>query len=131
MKFQPNTDVGVRFRVFAPALAISLCVKSDNHVICHSVRNSKDRAWFKKSPASATNHGAQSLMRKSICCSLSGRELARAPDLSVPVCEACRGQQGDPELGTGALMIEANGLDSERHAHIREQMVELITITYA
>ncbi len=26
-------------------------------------------------------------------------------------------------------MIEANGLDADRHGHIREQMVDLITIT--
>jgi 4-hydroxybutyryl-CoA dehydratase/vinylacetyl-CoA-Delta-isomerase len=32
-------------------------------------------------------------------------------------------------IGAGALMIEANGLDPERHGHIREAMVELITIT--
>src|SRR5712671_6887425 len=32
-------------------------------------------------------------------------------------------------IGAGALMIGANGLDAERHGHIREAMVELITIT--
>ena len=31
-------------------------------------------------------------------------------------------------IGAGALMIEANGLDPERHGHIRDAMVELITI---
>lgn len=44
-------------------------------------------------------------------------------------CIGARAGFGDLLIGAGALMIEANGLDAERHAHIREQMVELITIT--
>lgn len=44
-------------------------------------------------------------------------------------CIGARAGFGDLLIGAGALMIEANGLDPERHAHIREQMVELITIT--
>jgi 4-hydroxybutyryl-CoA dehydratase/vinylacetyl-CoA-Delta-isomerase len=31
-------------------------------------------------------------------------------------------------IGAGALMIEANGLDPAKHAHVRDAMVELITI---
>jgi 4-hydroxybutyryl-CoA dehydratase/vinylacetyl-CoA-Delta-isomerase len=44
-------------------------------------------------------------------------------------CIGARAGFGDLLIGAGALMIEANGLDAERHAHIREAMVELITIT--
>ena len=43
-------------------------------------------------------------------------------------CIAARAGFGDLLIGAGALMIEANGLDPERHGHIREAMVELITI---
>jgi 4-hydroxybutyryl-CoA dehydratase/vinylacetyl-CoA-Delta-isomerase len=44
-------------------------------------------------------------------------------------CIGARAGFGDLLIGAGALMIEANGLDAERHGHIREAMVELITIT--
>ena len=44
-------------------------------------------------------------------------------------CIGARAGFGDLLIGAGALMIEANGLDIDRHAHIREAMVELITIT--
>jgi len=44
-------------------------------------------------------------------------------------CIGARAGFGDLLIGAGALMIEANGLDPNRHAHIREAMVELITIT--
>jgi 4-hydroxybutyryl-CoA dehydratase / vinylacetyl-CoA-Delta-isomerase len=44
-------------------------------------------------------------------------------------CIGARDGFGDLLIGAGALMIEANGLDIERHSHIREAMVELITIT--
>jgi len=44
-------------------------------------------------------------------------------------CIGARAGFGDLLIGAGALMVEANGLDTERHAHIREAMVELITIT--
>jgi 4-hydroxybutyryl-CoA dehydratase/vinylacetyl-CoA-Delta-isomerase len=44
-------------------------------------------------------------------------------------CIGARAGFGDLLIGAGALMIEANGLDPERHGHIREQMVDLITIT--
>lgn len=44
-------------------------------------------------------------------------------------CIGARAGFGDLLIGAGALMIEANGLDAERHGHIRDQMVELITIT--
>jgi 4-hydroxybutyryl-CoA dehydratase/vinylacetyl-CoA-Delta-isomerase len=44
-------------------------------------------------------------------------------------CIGTRAGFGDLLIGAGALMIEANGLDPNRHAHIREAMVELITIT--
>jgi 4-hydroxybutyryl-CoA dehydratase/vinylacetyl-CoA-Delta-isomerase len=44
-------------------------------------------------------------------------------------CIGARAGFGDLLIGAGALMIEANGLDIEHHTHIREAMVELITIT--
>jgi 4-hydroxybutyryl-CoA dehydratase/vinylacetyl-CoA-Delta-isomerase len=44
-------------------------------------------------------------------------------------CIGARAGFGDLLIGAGALMTEANGLDFERHAHLREAMVELITIT--
>jgi|GEM_PF-1592 len=44
-------------------------------------------------------------------------------------CIAARAGFGDLLIGASALMSEANGLDPERHAHIRESLVELITIT--
>ncbi len=44
-------------------------------------------------------------------------------------CIGARAGFGDLLIGAGALVIEANGLNCERHSHIREAMVELITIT--
>jgi 4-hydroxybutyryl-CoA dehydratase / vinylacetyl-CoA-Delta-isomerase len=44
-------------------------------------------------------------------------------------CIGARAGFGDLLIGAGALMIEANGLDPDRHGHVREQMVDLITIT--
>ncbi len=44
-------------------------------------------------------------------------------------CIGARAGFGDLLIGAGALMIEANGLDCDRHGHIRDAMVELITIT--
>jgi 4-hydroxybutyryl-CoA dehydratase/vinylacetyl-CoA-Delta-isomerase len=44
-------------------------------------------------------------------------------------CIGARAGFGDLLIGAGALMIQANGLDPERHGHIRDAMVELITIT--
>ena len=44
-------------------------------------------------------------------------------------CIGARAGFGDLLIGAGVLMYEANGLEAERHAHIREAMVELITIT--
>lgn len=44
-------------------------------------------------------------------------------------CIAARAGFGDLLIGAGALMVEANGLDADEHAHVREQLVELITIT--
>ena len=43
-------------------------------------------------------------------------------------CIGARAGFGDLLIGAGAHMIEANGLDADRHAHIREAMVELIAI---
>ncbi|MGE0700580.1 MAG: 4-hydroxyphenylacetate 3-hydroxylase family protein [Hyphomicrobiaceae bacterium] len=43
-------------------------------------------------------------------------------------CIGARAGFGDLLIGAGALMIEANGLDTERHAHVRDAMVELIKI---
>lgn len=44
-------------------------------------------------------------------------------------CIGARAGFGDLLIGAGALMIEANGLDPDRNSHIRESMVDLITIT--
>jgi 4-hydroxybutyryl-CoA dehydratase/vinylacetyl-CoA-Delta-isomerase len=44
-------------------------------------------------------------------------------------CIGARAGFGDLLIGAGALMIEANGLDPDRHHHIRDAMVELITMT--
>ncbi|HSO42772.1 MAG TPA: 4-hydroxyphenylacetate 3-hydroxylase N-terminal domain-containing protein [Rhodospirillales bacterium] len=44
-------------------------------------------------------------------------------------CIGARAGFGDLLIGAGAMMIEANGLAPDRHGHIREAMVELITIT--
>jgi len=43
-------------------------------------------------------------------------------------CIAARAGFGDLLIGAGALMIEANGLDPDRHGHIRDAMVDLIKI---
>ena len=43
-------------------------------------------------------------------------------------CIGARAGFGDLLIGAGALMMEANGLDPERHAHVRDAMVELIKI---
>ncbi|MEX2631294.1 MAG: 4-hydroxyphenylacetate 3-hydroxylase N-terminal domain-containing protein [Tistlia sp.] len=43
-------------------------------------------------------------------------------------CIAARAGFGDLLIGAGTLMIEANGLDPERHGHVRETMVDLIRI---
>ena len=43
-------------------------------------------------------------------------------------CIGARAGFGDLLIGAGVLMIESNGLDMERHGHIREAMVELIKI---
>jgi 4-hydroxybutyryl-CoA dehydratase/vinylacetyl-CoA-Delta-isomerase len=44
-------------------------------------------------------------------------------------CIGARAGFGDLLIGAGALMCEANGFDPGRETHLREQMVELITIT--
>ncbi len=44
-------------------------------------------------------------------------------------CIAARAGFGDLLIGAGALIVEANGLAADRHSHVREQLVELITIT--
>ncbi|MGE0845220.1 MAG: 4-hydroxyphenylacetate 3-hydroxylase family protein [Flavobacteriaceae bacterium] len=44
-------------------------------------------------------------------------------------CIGARAGFGDLLIGAGALMTEANGLDADRYGHIRDAMVELITIT--
>ncbi len=43
-------------------------------------------------------------------------------------CIGARAGFGDLLIGAGALMIEANGLDPDKHGHIRDAMVELIKI---
>ncbi|MBL4906888.1 MAG: hypothetical protein JKX94_05495 [Sneathiella sp.] len=44
-------------------------------------------------------------------------------------CIGARAGFGDLLIGAGALMTRANGLDFEKHGHLRDAMVELITIT--
>ena len=44
-------------------------------------------------------------------------------------CIGARAGFGDLLIGAGAMMVNANGLDPERHGHIRDALVELITIT--
>lgn len=44
-------------------------------------------------------------------------------------CIAARAGFGDLLIGAGALMCEANGLDPDHKANLREPMVDLITIT--
>lgn len=44
-------------------------------------------------------------------------------------CIAARAGFGDLLIGAGATMIKANGLDTDKHGHIRDAMVDLITIT--
>jgi 4-hydroxybutyryl-CoA dehydratase/vinylacetyl-CoA-Delta-isomerase len=43
-------------------------------------------------------------------------------------CIGARAGFGDLLIGAGAHMIEANGLDTGRHAHVRDAMVDLIKI---
>lgn len=43
-------------------------------------------------------------------------------------CIGARAGFGDLLIGAGALMFEANGLDAQKHGHIRDAMVELIKI---
>ncbi|WP_046864360.1 4-hydroxyphenylacetate 3-hydroxylase family protein [Microvirga massiliensis] len=43
-------------------------------------------------------------------------------------CIGARAGFGDLLIGAGALMVEANGLDPDRHGHIRDAMVDLIKI---
>jgi 4-hydroxybutyryl-CoA dehydratase / vinylacetyl-CoA-Delta-isomerase len=44
-------------------------------------------------------------------------------------CIGARAGFGDLLIGAGALMCEANGFDPGQESHLREQMVDLITIT--
>ncbi len=44
-------------------------------------------------------------------------------------CIGARAGFGDLLIGAGALMCEANGFDPSAESHLREQMVDLITIT--
>lgn len=44
-------------------------------------------------------------------------------------CIGARAGFGDLLIGASSMMAEANGLDPERHGHIRDAMVDLITIT--
>ena len=44
-------------------------------------------------------------------------------------CIGARAGFGDLLIGAGALMCEANGFDTAEEGHLRDQMVELITIT--
>ena len=43
-------------------------------------------------------------------------------------CIAARAGFGDLLIGAGARMVEANGLDPDRHGHVRDAMVDLIKI---
>ncbi len=46
-------------------------------------------------------------------------------------CIAARAGFGDLLIGAGALIVDANGLNPERHGHLRDAMVELIKIVEA
>jgi 4-hydroxybutyryl-CoA dehydratase/vinylacetyl-CoA-Delta-isomerase len=46
-------------------------------------------------------------------------------------CIAARAGFGDLLIGAGALMVDANGLDPGRHAHLRDSLVELIKMVEA
>lgn len=46
-------------------------------------------------------------------------------------CIAARAGFGDLLIGSGALMIDANGLDPDRHGHLRDALVELIKMVEA
>ncbi len=46
-------------------------------------------------------------------------------------CIAARAGFGDLLIGAGALMIDANGLEPERHGHLRDALVELIKMVEA
>lgn len=46
-------------------------------------------------------------------------------------CIAARAGFGDLLIGAGALMLEGNGLDCNRHGHLRDAMVELIKLVEA
>ena len=46
-------------------------------------------------------------------------------------CIAARAGFGDLLIGAGALMLEGNGLDANRHGHLRDAMVELIKMVEA
>jgi 4-hydroxybutyryl-CoA dehydratase/vinylacetyl-CoA-Delta-isomerase len=43
-------------------------------------------------------------------------------------CIGARAGFGDLLIGAGVMMIEANGLDCEKHGHLRDTMVELIKL---
>ena len=51
------------------------------------------------------------------------------PPITATAASAARAGFGDLLIGAGALMCEANGFDPGAEGHLREQMVELITIT--
>ncbi len=46
-------------------------------------------------------------------------------------CIGARAGFGDLLIGAGALMLEGNGLDANRHGHLRDAMVELIKLVEA
>ncbi len=46
-------------------------------------------------------------------------------------CIAARAGFGDLLIGAGALIVDANGLDPERHGHLRDALVELIKMVEA
>jgi len=46
-------------------------------------------------------------------------------------CIAARAGFGDLLIGAGALIVDSNGLDPERHGHLRDALVELIKMVEA
>ena len=46
-------------------------------------------------------------------------------------CIAARAGFGDLLIGAGAMIVDANGLDPERHGHLRDALVELIKMVEA
>jgi 4-hydroxybutyryl-CoA dehydratase/vinylacetyl-CoA-Delta-isomerase len=72
------------------------------------------------SPGSASSSPASGSIRRKLTYSYATHHRH--------TCIAARAGFGDLLIGAGALMCEANGFDPGQETHLREQMVQLITI---